>query len=67
MLRPKRKQVTGDKKMVLKLSNQEGKTNEAFRREGREEISHSVLVGGSKGRQSLGRTGRRWQDSIKFK
>jgi len=60
MLRPKRKQVTGDEKMILKLSNQEGKTDEAFRRKGREEFSHSVLVGRSKGRQSLGRLGRRW-------
>jgi len=60
MLRPKRKQVTGDEKMILKLSNQEGKTDEAFRSNGREEFSHSVLVGKSKGRQSLGRPGRRW-------
>jgi hypothetical protein len=42
MLRPKRKQVIGDEKMVLKLSNQEGKTDEEFRRDGREEFSHSV-------------------------
>jgi hypothetical protein len=55
MLRRKRKQVTGDGKMILKLSNQEGKTDEAFRRDGREEFSHSVLVERSKGRQSLGR------------
>jgi len=47
MLRPKRKQVIGDVKMVLKLSNQEGKTDEAFGRDGREEFSHSVLVGRS--------------------
>lgn len=60
MLRPKRKQVTGDENIILKLSNQEGKTDEAFRRDGREEFSRSVLVGRSKGRQSLGRTGRRW-------
>lgn len=60
MLLPKRKQVLGVEKMVLKLSNQEGKTDEAFRRDGREEFSHSVLVGRSKGRQSLGRPGRRW-------
>jgi len=60
MLRPKRNQVIGDVKMVLKLSNQESKTEEAFRRDGREEFSHSVLVGRSKGRQSLGRPGRRW-------
>jgi hypothetical protein len=58
MLRPKGKHVVGDEKMVLKLSNQEGKTDKAFRRDGREEFSHSVLVGRSKGR--LGRPGRRW-------
>ena len=60
MLRPKRKQVIGDEKMVLKLSNQEGKTDEAFRKDGREEFSHSILVGSSKGRPLLGRPGRRW-------
>jgi hypothetical protein len=59
MLRPKRNQVKREKKMVLKLSNQEGKTDKALRRDGREEFSHSVLVGRSKGRQSLGRPGRR--------
>jgi hypothetical protein len=60
MLRPKRKQVIGDVKTVLKLTNQQGKTDEAVRRDGREEFSHSVLVERSKGRQSLGRPGRRW-------
>ena len=67
MLRPKKKQVIGDEKMVLKLSNQEGKTGESFSMYGREEISHSVLVGRSKGRRSLGRPGRRWEDNINFK
>lgn len=67
MLRPKRKQVIADEKMVLKLSNKEGKAGKVHGRDGREEYSHSVLVGRSKGRQSLGRPGRRWEDHIKFK
>jgi hypothetical protein len=39
MLRPKRRQVIANDKMVLKLSNKEGKTDRAFWRDGREEYS----------------------------
>jgi hypothetical protein len=45
---PKGKKVIGDEKMVLRLSNQEGKTGGAFSRYGREEFNTAFWSKGPK-------------------